>query len=87
MASKEDKNISAVAHGPALHFLLSQWLMKRKRPWVYIIINGFAYKFLSEAVAGCKASSQKQAFHYVPCLRNVRRWEVHVGLRVCFWDG
>lgn len=86
MASKEDKNISALACGPTLHFLLLQWLTKRKRLWMYIIINGFAYKFLSETIAGCKAGSEKQAFLYVLCLHSVR-WEVHVGLRVYFWDG
>lgn len=59
---------------------------KKERPWVYII-NGFAYKFSLETVAACKAGSEKQAFHYVPCVLNVRRWEVHVGLRVYFWNG
>lgn len=54
---------------------------------MYIIINGFVYKFSSETVAGCKAGSEKQAFNYVPCVLNVRRWEVHVGLRFYFWDG
>lgn len=87
MASKWDRNISALACGPTLHFLLSQWLIKRKRPWVYIIINGFAYKFSSETVAGCKAGSEKLAFHYVAFVLNVRRWEVRVGLGVYFWGG
>lgn len=32
MASKWNENIPAVAHGPTLHFPLSQWLTKRKRP-------------------------------------------------------